>query len=103
MCLQVFQDAGLTNPVLSSIGVGTVFVFGTGLAAAVMDHVGRRPLLLWSHIAMAACLLVTAAAQTLSGAVLYVLPGPLKMHIALLLPLSLLVSSPLASFTQPAG
>ncbi|KAK9827455.1 hypothetical protein WJX74_003381 [Apatococcus lobatus] len=66
-CSQVFQDAGLTSPVLSSIGVGVVFVVGTGLAAGLMDHAGRRPLLLYSHLAMGICLLVTAAAQLLSG------------------------------------
>ena len=65
--MQVFRQAGLTSPVLSTIGVGAVFVVGTGLAACMMDHVGRRPLLLLSHSAMAACLLVTAGAQTVPG------------------------------------
>ncbi|KAK9863462.1 hypothetical protein WJX84_005596 [Apatococcus fuscideae] len=66
-CSEVFQDAGLTSPVLSSIGVGVVFVVGTGLAAGLMDHAGRRPLLLYSHAAMAACLLATALAPAISG------------------------------------
>ena len=54
--LQVFAKAGLESPVLGSIIVGAVNVMGTLVAAFLMDHAGRRQLLLVSHVIMAACL-----------------------------------------------
>lgn len=54
--LQVFAKAGLESPVLGSIIVGAVNVVGTAVAAFLMDHAGRRQLLLVSHVIMTACL-----------------------------------------------
>ncbi len=54
--LQVFAKAGLESPVLGSIIVGAVNVMGTVIAAFLMDHAGRRQLLLVSHVIMTACL-----------------------------------------------
>lgn len=53
---QVFAKAGLDSPVLGSIIVGAVNVVGTTVAVFLMDHAGRRQLLLVSHAIMAACL-----------------------------------------------
>ncbi|KAK9819874.1 hypothetical protein WJX72_003513 [[Myrmecia] bisecta] len=54
---QVFEDAGLHQPVIGSIIMGGVNVVGTLLAAFLIDHFGRRPLLLFSHAGMGLCLL----------------------------------------------
>lgn len=48
--------------------MGASNVVGTLLAAFMMDRVGRRPLLLFSHSAMAVCLLTMSAAQFSPGA-----------------------------------
>ncbi|CAK0785259.1 hypothetical protein CVIRNUC_008465 [Coccomyxa viridis] len=52
----VFAKAGLDSPVLGSIIVGAVNVVGTTVAVFLMDHAGRRQLLLVSHAIMATCL-----------------------------------------------
>ena len=52
----MFAKAGLDSPVLGSIIVGAVNVVGTTVAVFLMDHAGRRQLLLVSHAIMAACL-----------------------------------------------
>ncbi|CAL5223439.1 g5955 [Coccomyxa viridis] len=52
----VFAKAGLESPVLGSIIVGAVNVVGTLVAAFLMDHAGRRQLLLVSHVIMTVCL-----------------------------------------------
>lgn len=54
--MQVFAKAGLDSPVLGSIIVGAVNVVGTTVAVFLMDHAGRRQLLLVSHAIMATCL-----------------------------------------------
>ena len=54
--MQVFAKAGLDSPVLGSIIVGAVNVVGTTVAVFLMDHAGRRQLLLVSHAIMAICL-----------------------------------------------
>lgn len=65
---QVFRDAGLKSPVAGSVAMGASNVVGTLLAAFLMDRLGRRPLLLFSHSAMAVCLLTMSAAQFSPGA-----------------------------------
>ena len=45
MSMQVFTRAGLQSPILGSIIVGCVNVAGTGVAAYLMDRLGRRVLL----------------------------------------------------------
>ena len=52
----MFAKAGLESPVLGSIVVGAVNVAGTLVAAFLMDHAGRRQLLLVSHVIRTACL-----------------------------------------------
>ncbi|KAK9866097.1 hypothetical protein WJX84_006291 [Apatococcus fuscideae] len=60
---QVFRDAGLRSPVAGSVAMGASNVIGTLLAAGLMDRLGRRPLLLFSHTCMAICLIAMSAAQ----------------------------------------
>lgn len=65
--LQVFRDAGLRSPVAGSVAMGASNVIGTLLAAGLMDRLGRRPLLLFSHTCMAICLIAMSAAQFSPG------------------------------------
>ena len=65
MALQVFTRAGLSSPVLGSIIVGCVNVAGTGVAAYLMDRLGRRPLLILSHAGMAISLISISVAKFL--------------------------------------
>ncbi|KAL4430702.1 hypothetical protein ABPG75_005958 [Micractinium tetrahymenae] len=62
---QVFQQAGLQSPILGSIAMGLTNVAFTVVAALLMDHAGRRPLLLTSFAGMAACLAALAAVMQL--------------------------------------
>ena len=65
--VQVFAQAGLESPVLGSVLMGIVNLFGSGLATLLMDRAGRRPLLLASHAGMGACLAALSAAFVLPG------------------------------------
>ncbi|KAL3148888.1 hypothetical protein ABBQ32_001758 [Trebouxia sp. C0010 RCD-2024] len=61
----VFARAGLRSPILGSIVVGCVNVAGTGVAAYLMDRLGRRPLLILSHAGMAISLISISVARFL--------------------------------------
>ena len=63
----MFSQAGLQSPVLGSVLMGLVNVFGSGLATVLMDRAGRRPLLLVSHAGMGACLAGLSAAFVIPG------------------------------------
>lgn len=65
MVCQVFARAGLRSPILGSIVVGCVNVAGTGVAAYLMDRLGRRPLLILSHAGMAISLISISVARFL--------------------------------------
>eukprot|EP00877_Chromochloris_zofingiensis_P014348 jgi/Chrzof1/9167/Cz03g38140.t1 len=56
----VFQDAGLQSPITGSIFMGLINVSFTLVAAAMMDKMGRKPLLQASFAGMAGCLAVVA-------------------------------------------
>ena len=67
-CLvQVFGQAGLKSPVIGSIIVGAVNTVGTSIAVVLMDKLGRRPLLIFSHAGMAVCLLSMSVTKYLHG------------------------------------
>ncbi|KAL0577254.1 hypothetical protein V5O48_004742 [Marasmius crinis-equi] len=52
---------GRTVSLLASGVVGVVFVISTFPAIATIDHIGRRPLLIWGGVAMATMLVLVAA------------------------------------------
>ncbi|KAL0568326.1 hypothetical protein V5O48_013660 [Marasmius crinis-equi] len=52
---------GRTVSLLASGVVGVVFVISTFPAIATIDHIGRRPLLIWGGVAMATMLILVAA------------------------------------------
>jgi MFS family permease len=56
----VFKAAGVTSDVLASAGVGLVNVLATVAAGAMLDKLGRKPLLMGSFAGMAACMLLLA-------------------------------------------
>lgn len=58
---QVFKMAGLASPVLGSIAMGCANLCMTLVTAALMDSMGRKRLLTWSHSGMAACLAAMSA------------------------------------------
>lgn len=53
---------GTLGPILATTGVGAVNVAATILAMAMIDRVGRRPLLIWGTAPMAMSLIVLAVA-----------------------------------------
>jgi sugar porter (SP) family MFS transporter len=53
---------GTYGPILATVGIGTVNVVATVIAMALIDRLGRRPLLIGGLIPMAASLLVLAIA-----------------------------------------
>lgn len=65
--VQVFSQAGLKSPVIGSIIVGVVNLVGTGIAVTLMDKLGRRPLLIFSHAGMAVCLVSMSVTKYLHG------------------------------------
>lgn len=65
--VQVFSQAGLSSPVIGSIIVGVVNLVGTGIAVTLMDKLGRRPLLIFSHAGMAICLVSMSVTKYLHG------------------------------------
>ena len=56
----MFQDAGLSSPIWGSIFMGSINVAFTMVAGALMDRLGRRPLMLASYAGMSACLLAVS-------------------------------------------
>ncbi|GBF90824.1 plastidic glucose transporter [Raphidocelis subcapitata] len=61
----VFLRAGLKSPILGSILVGAINLAFTGVASALMDRRGRKPLLQVSFAGMAVSLAAVAAAGAL--------------------------------------
>lgn len=60
----VFAGAGLGNSAaIATVAVGIANLLGTFVAAVMTDRLGRRPLLIRSFSAMAACLTVLVASQ----------------------------------------
>lgn len=57
---EVFEGAGLPDPVYGSIIVGSVNLAFTAVNSAVIDRTGRRPLMLLSYAGMAGCCLLAA-------------------------------------------
>lgn len=55
---------GTLGPILATVGIGTVNVLATIVAMALIDRLGRRPLLIGGLIPMAASLIVLAIALT---------------------------------------
>jgi sugar porter (SP) family MFS transporter len=55
---------GTLGPILATVGIGTVNVVATIVAMALIDRLGRRPLLIGGLIPMAASLIVLAVALT---------------------------------------
>jgi MFS transporter, SP family, galactose:H+ symporter len=53
---------GTHGPILATVGIGTINVLANVVAMALIDRLGRRPLLIWGLVPMAASLLLLAAA-----------------------------------------
>ena len=75
--MQVFGQAGLKSPVIGSIIVGAVNTVGTSIAVVLMDKLGRRPLLIFSHAGMAVCLVSMSVTKYLHGETLTCAGSPL--------------------------
>ena len=61
----IFQQAGMTSPLLPTIGIGVVNVLATVVALLLLDQVGRRKLLLVGLGIMLFCLIaITVALST---------------------------------------
>ncbi|EFN59043.1 hypothetical protein CHLNCDRAFT_137750 [Chlorella variabilis] len=58
---EVFEQAGLSSPILGSIAVGATNLTFTIVAAFLMDRAGRRPLIICSFAGMGACLATLSA------------------------------------------
>ena len=84
---QIFQAAGLSSAsvsILATAGVGAVNVLLTLVSIRLIDHAGRRALLLWSLGGMAVSLLVLAAgfAFGASGVLGWITVGSLAAYVA---------------------
>ena len=55
---QVFRQAGVASPIIANLLMGIINTMATGIAAALMDHAGRKMLLVISFTGMAAALTV---------------------------------------------
>ena len=64
----IFQKAGLTSPLLPTIGIGVVNVLMTVVALLLLDQAGRRKLLLCGLGVMLLCLVVITVALSLGSA-----------------------------------
>lgn len=69
---KVFEQSGLSSPILGSIAMGLTNLAFTLVAAGLMDRAGRRNLLLTSFVGMAGCL------ATLSAFMLLPIPQSLE-------------------------
>ena len=74
-----FQDIGVANPLIGTTLVGAINVVSTGVALALMDRVGRRPLLLWS------CAGMLVSAVILTAALLHWLPSASTLSVGALM------------------
>ena len=84
---QIFQAAGLPSAsvaILATAGIGVVNVLMTLVSIRLIDHAGRRPLLLWSLGGMAVSLLFLAGGFALgsSGALAWVTALSLGAYVA---------------------
>lgn len=52
----VLRSAGIRSPILANLILGTVNLVATLIAAALMDRLGRKRLLVWSFAGMGVCL-----------------------------------------------
>lgn len=63
----IFEQAGMTSPLLPTIGIGIVNVLMTVVALLLLDRVGRRKLLLTGLCIMLLCLVAITIALSASG------------------------------------
>ena len=64
----IFQQAGMTSPLLPTIGIGVVNVLATIVALLLLDQVGRRKLLLVGLGIMLLCLVAITIALSMGSA-----------------------------------
>jgi Sugar (and other) transporter len=64
----IFTSAGIQSPVLAALANGAVNLLFTMLAAALMDHCGRKTLWVTSHAGCAVSIAILAAAIAWKGA-----------------------------------
>ena len=64
----IFQQAGMTSPLLPTIGIGVVNVLATVVALLLLDQAGRRKLLLVGLGIMLFCLIAITVALTMGSA-----------------------------------
>ena len=64
----IFQQAGMTSPLLPTIGIGVVNVLATVVALLLLDQVGRRKLLLVGLGIMLFCLIAITVALSMGSA-----------------------------------
>ena len=64
----IFQQAGMTSPLLPTMGIGVVNVLATVVALLLLDQAGRRKLLLVGLGIMLSCLIAIALALSVGSA-----------------------------------